>query len=301
MPCNLDKFTTYSLGSVVHDSADDSILVKIVNAPASCPDQSFTTHKGKIAVQKGVGPILTYDRAHNMPMIIVPRKEMIEEVEHPTSWGSILVMAFVAAILCYVGWQIICYLTGEVGSEDDDGGGSGKKAPMEDKAREAYAKQTGTTSNSGYAASNVKPPVSDRASTPRAPQPTPPAPSQTTVINNGGGNNGLVTGLILGEMLGHSHDREVIRERETVRDVPVKSAPAESSSFASDDNDTPSSSFESDSNDNEVSSDSGSSYSSDDSSSYSSDDSSSFSSSDDSSSFSSDSGSFDSGSSFSGD
>ena len=52
------------------------------------------------------------------------------------------------------------------------------------------------------------------------PQPTyTPQPTHTTVVNNS--NDGLLTGILIGDMLNHHHDTPRVVEREVIREVPV--------------------------------------------------------------------------------
>src|SRR5208337_686674 len=101
MACVLDKFTTYTLGQVVHDKADGKIMVQLSDPPAKCPDRSFTTHTGEIIVQDGIGPILTFDKVKNHPVVIVPRKEIVDEVAHPMSFVQLLLFFVFAAAVLY--------------------------------------------------------------------------------------------------------------------------------------------------------------------------------------------------------
>jgi hypothetical protein len=101
-----------------------------------------------------------------------------------------------------------------------------------------------------------------------------PAAHTTTVVNNS--NDGLLTGMILGNMMsGHHHDHERIIEKEVIREVPVKSYESPGVRTSSRDSDSISSSWDSDSSSSRSSSSSWSSSSSSDSSWSSSDSSSS--------------------------
>lgn len=114
-----------------------------------------------------------------------------------------------------------------------------------------------------------------------------PAPSHTTVVNNTS-NDGLLTGMILGNMMSnHHHDREVIHEREVVREVPTYTTRSSSWDDDSSSSSSSSSSRSSSWDDDSSSSSSSSSWSDSSSSSSSWSDSSSSSSSWDSSSSSS--------------
>ena len=102
--------------------------------------------------------------------------------------------------------------------------------------------------------------------------PTPAPVAHTTVVNNS--NDGLLTGMILGNMMsGHHHDHVI--EKEVIREVPVKSYESPGVRTSSWDSDSISSSWDSDSSSSRSSSSSWSSSSSSDSSWSSSDSSSS--------------------------
>lgn len=73
-----------------------------------------------------------------------------------------------------------------------------------------------------------------------APQPV----AHTTVVNNSS-NDGLLTGMILGNMMSDHHHHDRITEREVVREVPVKSSESSSSRSSSWDSDDSSSSWSS--------------------------------------------------------
>jgi tetratricopeptide (TPR) repeat protein len=74
--------------------------------------------------------------------------------------------------------------------------------------------------------------------------PTPQPVAHTTVVNNSS-NDGLLTGMILGNMMSDHHHHDRIIEREVVREVPVKSSESSSSRSSSWDSDDSSSSWSS--------------------------------------------------------
>jgi hypothetical protein len=124
-----------------------------------------------------------------------------------------------------------------------------------------------TAASSNVGKSTYTPPVYS------APTYSAPAPvAHTTVVNNS--NDGLLTGMILGNMMsGHHHDHVI--EKEVIREVPVKSYESPGVRTSSWDSDSISSSWDSDSSSSRSSSSSWSSSSSSDSSWSSSDSSSS--------------------------
>lgn len=280
MGCTLKPLLTYDVSHVVHDTADNRTTVQITNPPDTCPDKDFTTHKGELQIQAGVGPLLKYDNVRNMPVIIVPKKEFVEYVDHPTSWGFIFLYTILGAAILFAIYKIFF-------ADDKKRENNYKEALdlKEEFARSKYKPSQHKPASGGYTPrtgpSTVSPARFERHDAPVA------APAPTIINNNHSSNDGLMTGIILGSVLsdhGHhdTHTTEVIREREVIREAPSYTPPEPS--FTSDDDDSKST----------FSSDSSSSSDSDSSSSFSSDSSSSFSS--DSSSFSSDSSSsFDSG------
>lgn len=273
MGCDLKKFDTYLVGQVVHDSATNKVTVSITNPPASCPDRTFTAKNAEIVVQEGVTPMLTYSVTKNRPIVLVPRKEIVQEVEHSIGFVAGLFYVLLAIGVVYVLYKLGSWLLAE---EPDI------EAPVQKKPATPPPIDSGPKMRSTGTAEAWADTIHERSAKaegrPIAPQAQPPAPvpaNHTTVVNNNNGGGGLVEGMILGEILAgnrstHTVEREVVRERE----VPVE----KSYSSSSDD-----SKYSSDSDDSKVSSDS------DDSGFSSSKDDSSYSSSDDSSSYSSDS------------
>jgi hypothetical protein len=145
-------------------------------------------------------------------------------------------------------------------------------------------KTTFTPVTSSTLAKDTKATASIATSGPAVQQPLyTPQPTHTTVVNNS--NDGLLTGILIGDMMNHHHDTPRVVEREVIREVPAPKrdtswddTPSRSSSRSSSWDDTPStsssrsSSWDSDSSSSSSSS-SWSSSSDDSSSSWSSSDS----------------------------
>lgn len=153
-----------------------------------------------------------------------------------------------------------------------------EQARQAEEARKAKLSDIVTKPAKQPKATASQPTASIATSGPAVQQPLyTPQPTHTTVVNNTSSNDGLLTGILIGDMMNRHHDTPRVVEREVIREVPASRSTRDSSW-----DDTPSTSS------------SRSSSWDDDSSSRSSSRSSSW---DDSSSSSSSSSSWDSGSS----
>jgi hypothetical protein len=281
MTCTLNQLTSYNVGRVIHDNESGVYTAQLVNAPTSCPDTVFTSKKAQIKIVEGANPELMFDMVQKKPVIVVPRKEYIEQVGN-AGFGFgfyllvVIALGLIGTYLFYRRQQSDTARAGTPPSEPTYGSGGNATAGRNFSA--------GSGSKGGYASSGRVSPI-----TPVAAPAQQQAAAPTTVINNnGGGNDGLLTGLVIGNMLSNNNRSERVVEHETIIE---RQAPASTFSSDSDSSDKAESS-----SDYSSDSDSSSSFSSDNdsSSSYSSD-------SDSGSSYSSDSGSSDSGGSFSSD
>jgi hypothetical protein len=240
---------------------------------------------------KGLDPELKFASGSNIESLeqaITPQTKKIEAVEESHFWRNVLV--FLVAVI--IGYFVLFRWILRKNNEDEDNTSSkhvppkpmpptpGSTATSTDASRDqAFAARS---YHPGQAPSTAQPAPASQAYAPS------PAPS-TTVVNNhyGSNNDGFVTGMLVGEMMG-SHPRETVIVEQPVYAFAQPPAPAY----------TPPSRDSSWDNDSSSSSSKSSSWDSDDSSSKSSSSWSSSSSSDDSWSSSSDSSSsWDSGSS----
>lgn len=132
MGCKLDKFTTYNVGQVVRDR--DKITVQILNPPADCPDKAFSTHKGKIVIQSGISPVLTYSNIENKPIVLVPSAEVIQEVQHDGMGflGILAAIIFVCVAVAGLIWIFKRALTATDADTMKDSVGSGRSFGFKD-------------------------------------------------------------------------------------------------------------------------------------------------------------------------
>lgn len=256
MSCKLNALTSYNVGRVIKNNETGVVTAQLVNAPASCPDQAFSSKKAEIKVVSGANPELYFSQAKQKAIVVVPRAEYVEQIgSSGPGFGTFLI---VSALLIAVVGIFFALRRRQI----DDGtlsGINGDPAP------------TPRYPSGGYPGTRRVSPISSSRIQQSVPQPVQaPAP---TIINNSS-NDGLLTGVLLGNMMSnnnHSHTERVV-ERETIieRQAPSRE---ETPSFSSDD-DSRSNSFSSDSDSGSSfssDSDSGSSFSSDSGSSFSSD------------------------------
>jgi hypothetical protein len=261
------------------------------------PKAQFALNKAK-----ALDPELKFASSGNIASLeqaITPQTAKIEKVEESHFWRNVLVFLVAVFIGYFVLFRWILRKNDEDEGHTPTSGSKGPPKPMPPSPEDKVA------------AVNSQPLAS--AGTPRAYTPTPsyapsaPAPvasaPSTTVVNNhyGSNNDGLLTGVLIGEMMHNNNPHYANNTTVVERDVyiapptPTYTAPSRSSSWDDDSSSSSSSSSRSSSWDSDDSSSkSSSSWSSSSSSSSSWDsDSSSSSSSWDSGSSSSDSGSSD--------
>lgn len=228
MNCNLKKNGLYALHRVTYNVDQGLYTAYLSTPPASCPEGVLTSHKAQVVTQPGLTTSsLSYDSVANRPVITVPSASAIETLS--TSGPSLLV----PFLLGLLGLAVLAIVVGFVrGAQQtlatvpaDD---AEESYPRDSRGRFTRRSQRWTGPSHGY---------------------RPPSQPQTVVVNQGG-NDGLVTGMLLGEALSdHHHDREVIHEREVIRETePSRNDDSYSSSddsYSSDSSD--SGSFSSDS------------------------------------------------------
>jgi len=262
--------------------------------------------KARFALNKarGIDPELSFvgrSSVEKLEMAITPQVKNIEPVTDSHFWRNLFIF-FALIGFCYWAWNK--YWRDDEGDKavtpepkptpPDSPSDQAYAREMDAKAKERMAKfQESATAAKTNSDQQAKMQAAQNAYVaPTYVQPAyAPAPTQT-VIHHTSSNDGLLTGMVLGQMLGdhHHHDTTRVVEREVIREVPAAPAPSRDSSW-----DTPapsrSSSWDDSSSSKSSSWDTPSSSSSSWGSSSSSSSDSSWSSSSDSSSSSSDSSS----------
>lgn len=262
--------------------------------------------KARYALDKarGLDPDLKFASKSNIESLqvaITPQAAKIETVhEHDYAW-----LKWVLAFGVF-GLAIWYYKSEEAKKKEAEARANLKKAAESDSIHSDY--HSASPSDKAYmrehnmAPKTEVPKATPTPSTyvPPAPTyvaPTPsyaPAPTQTVIHHHSSGGRDLVTGMVLGQMMGHNdhhHDTTRVIEREVIREVPAPSrdsswdtpsTPSRSSSWDSDSSSSKSSSWDTPSSSSSSwgssssSSSSDSSWGSSDSSSSSSDSSSSW-------------------------
>ena len=199
--------------------------------------------KKALDIATGLNPTLDFAPASSVASLkqaITPQVAKIESIEESHFWRN--------AIMALVLFGLVggIYLMWRTKKEQEDAEAARKaeldriqEARMAREAAKVYA-STPTTKKTVDTQPVYREPVSSRtvASTPSSSYSAP----QPTVVNNhyGSSNDGLLTGVLIGNMMGshdHHHDT-VVRERVIEREVPAKSstwddtpAPSKSSSW----------------------------------------------------------------------
>ena len=223
--------------------------------------------KARYALNKATGldPTLSFasqSQVRSLEEALTPQVKKIEVIEESHFWRNLILVLFTLGI------AYIIYRTYKKNQKADDDYNSSFKpvtpvSPTPSPVRETAPVREITpvaTKSTVYKkpetpAPSYTPPVYST--------PTPAPVAHTTVVNNS--NDGLLTGMILGNMMsGHHHDRVI--EKEVIREVPVKSYESPGVRTSSWDSDSISSSWDSDSSSSRSSSSSWSSSSSSDSS-----------------------------------
>ena len=219
--------------------------------------------KAQFALDKarGLDPDLNFATPGSVQKLqdaITPQTKKIEVVEESHFWRNFFLLLLVAGL----SYTIYHFFIRKSDDPETTTGGSGPKpsGPDDDYHKaspsdQAYMREHNMGPKTKVYASEAKT-TTTRSSNP-APVYVAPPVTQPTVVNNhyGSNNDGLVTGMILGNMMS-SHDRTVVVEKEIVREVPSKSysSPADTSwtdssikSSSWDDTSSSSSSWDSDS------------------------------------------------------
>lgn len=248
MSCNLNKLTTYNVGRVIHDNVNGSYTAQLVRPPESCPDNVFVSKKAKIKVVEGANPELIFDVAQARPVIIVPRSEYVEEIGTSSfGFGSILFFTFLAA-LALLGVYLVFRRSPSLAT--------GRSSTGYNPSQTGYRNREDAMTANRAAQQSAQVPLSQQ----------PNAASNVTVVNNG--NDGLLTGMMLGNMMSNNRGDRIIENNTTIiereshdsnDDHSYSKDGGSGSTYSSDDDSSSSSSFSSDD-------DSSSSFSSDSSS-----------------------------------
>ena len=231
-------------------AAESGLEVIIQNHPASAKAfysmaqaQAGLGHldKAQFALNKarGLDPTLKFASTANVEALqaaITPQAAKIQKVETGTNWLVVLLTVLACAI---IGWIAYLFYKKDKPAEADASTKAGDTVPTPRTVTPAPARiGTPDVDDEPYVAPRRSDYSRRYASsyTPPAPTPVYVAPQpQTVVVNNS--NDGFVTGMLVGEMLGSHHDQTRIIEREVIREVPVRetyTAPARSSSWDDD-------------------------------------------------------------------
>lgn len=257
MDCTLNRFQEYTLNKVTKDGGTGEFAVFLTNPPETCKEGIFNSKKAQLIIDKTkTASILSYDSVHGRPVISMPSQESIviinKSENHFMFWALVSIGVIAGAI-----WLIRKF------KKEEENENSFNTAPS--SSIQEY-KSTYTPTYRASSISTMQEYASSYNSTTRS------NPVSTTVINNNSGIDGLVTGMLIGNILidnHHSHNNDPSSDSFD----PSRSSSDNGNSFSSDNN----SSYSSDSG-SSFSNDSGSSMSSDNDSSFSSDSGSSFSS-----------------------
>lgn len=203
--------------------------------------------KARYALDKATGldPELKFASAGNVSSLreaITPQVEKIERAEPSHFWRNLVIILVLAGI-CY--WCYLMYKRNEDEGDKPTGGSDPKPTPPAPEAPKApevkkeeakpssvlnsYADPRATQAQAAQVQANQAA-YSHTVYAQQAPQPTVVHHHHTTTVQNS--NDGLLTGVLIGEMLSHPHHETRVVEREVIREVP---APSRDSSW-----DTPS-------------------------------------------------------------
>ncbi len=162
----------------------------------------------------GIDPSLKFassSNIQNLKKAITPQSAMIEPVHESSHFWLFL-------ILTIVGGYIIYWLYNRPSERPNSGNRAQDKPKDNPPSNPGYARSfTSSAPNVNQNTANAvqQPPLQSGYQAQYVPQP------QTVVYNNS--SNGLVDGMIIGEMLGHNHDTTVIHEKEIIHDRPAPS------------------------------------------------------------------------------
>ena len=188
--------------------------------------------KAQYALNKarGIDPDLNFatpDNVQKLQEAITPQVKKIEVVEESHFWRNLFLILLAGGI----GYGLYRFFN----RKDDETNPSGSSGPKPSGPDDDYHKAS--PSDKAYMREHNMAPKTKvyaeskptaKVSAPVTPAPvysapiTQPAPQ---VVNNhyGSSNDGLLTGVILGNMMSNHHDHTTIIEKEVVREVPSKS------------------------------------------------------------------------------
>ena len=202
-------------------------------------------------IATGLNPTLDFapeGSVRKLKEAITPQTAKIEQIEESHFWRD-----FWVGFIMFAGVGIIITLILQKKRKEEEAELSEKLAAQAEREREraelaeqikqsskaAKSKKSTFTPVTSSALAKDKPATASIATSgPAVQQPLyTPQPTHTTVVNNS--NDGLLTGILIGDMLNHHHDTPRVVEREVIREVPT---PSRSSSRDSSWDDTPSTS-----------------------------------------------------------
>jgi hypothetical protein len=222
--------------------------------------------KARVALDKATGldPTLAFasqSQVQSLRDALTPQVAKIERIEESHFWRNFLVFA----MFCLFGWAMYFFWCTYNRKKDEGDGYAGSSTPKSPEPDDGGYSKASPSDQAYMREHNMAPkpeayiykskPVERkeekkevRVSSPApsyqysAPAPQPVA--HTTVVNNSS-NDGLLTGMILGNMMSDHHHHDRVVEREVIREVPVKSSESSSSRSSSWDSDDSSSSWSS--------------------------------------------------------
>jgi len=200
-------------------------------------------------IATGLNPTLDFAPASSVASLkqaITPQVAKIEAVEESHALRNFIYFALFAGfgVAIYFMWGVYNRNKDEEEAAEAERKAAFKKSFAEKSTKADPMTAPVSSEGSGYASTADKamaartyvPPVATPAPAPTyTPTPAPvysAPPTHTTVVNNNSSNDGLLTGMILGNMMSNHHETTRVVEREVIREVP---APSRGSSW--DDND----------------------------------------------------------------
>jgi hypothetical protein len=195
---------------------------------------------------KGIDPTLKFvseSSVRSLEQAITPQTQKITYEEPSHFWRNFayFVMFALFGWACYFMWCVY----NRKKDEDEGTGPFASGSTPTPPTPPTPPSTTRTTSSKPAPGSNYDVPKYEApkpaytAPQASAPVPAPSMPSHTTVVNNtSSSNDGLLTGIILGNMMSSHHESPRIVEREVIRETPSRSSswddiPARSSSSSS--------------------------------------------------------------------
>jgi hypothetical protein len=175
-----------------------------------------------LSIATGLNPSLDFapeGSVQKLKQAITPQTANIEAVEESHFWRNVF-MILLVVIAAVGGMILIATFRRDEDDKKPTGGSTTPPPPTPGPSKVDTVNSQPIHPTAVATAYSARPAYTGNTSTVSS-TPTATQPTHTTIVNNTSSNDGLLTGILIGDMMSHHHDTTRVVEREVIREVPA--------------------------------------------------------------------------------